>query len=389
MGSFLKSLRWSAVWAPPLEAWTMDRNWNRAEGERLLKAHDYDEAEPYLAHAVADADRDSVSVSKRVRLRVQLADVQRRQSKFAEAEQTLRAAIALAAEVSDGAGYLLCLDALAEVFLAQENFAAAEKVSQEGVRIESELPHPDPLRMARRVHRLGIARYKVGRSGDAIPALKKGLELHERAYGPDHEETHRVLSEMGAIYRAEGLHEEAQRCLRRSLRFHQDAFGAEDPRAIEDLHQLAGSLEESGDNEAAAHEYERVMELKSRMLGRDLEEEAEMQFSLASLYVGWGNYPRARELLAECIGTFKRKGGPRLAVAHETLAQVEEYSGRFHDAARELDRAGKVWEKCPGRTAGLAANLEYRAELLDQLRRKREASWLRERATSLSRAAGA
>jgi hypothetical protein len=76
-------------------------------------------------------------------------------------------------------------------------------------------------------------------------------------------------------------------------------------------------------------------------------------------------------------------------VAHETLAQVEENSGRFHDAARELDRAGKVWEKCPGRTAELAANLEYRAELLDQLRRKREAAWLRERASSLSRAAGA
>src|ERR1700691_6166525 len=113
MGPFLKSLRWSAVWAPPLESWTMDRNWNRAEGERLLQAHNYEEAEPYLVEAVAEADQHSMSAPKRIRLRVQLADVQRRQSKFAEAEQTLRAAIALAAEVSDSAGYLLCLDALA------------------------------------------------------------------------------------------------------------------------------------------------------------------------------------------------------------------------------------------------------------------------------------
>jgi tetratricopeptide (TPR) repeat protein len=386
---FLKSLRWSAVWAPPLESWTMDRNWNRAEGERLLQARNYEEAEPYLAHAVTEADKHSMSVPKRIRLRVQLAEVQRKQGKFTEAEQALRIAIGLAAEVSDGGGYLLCLDALAEVFMGQENFAAAEKVSQEGVRIEAEMPHPDPMRMARRVHRLGIARYRTGRSSDAIPALKKGLELHEQAYGADHEETNRVLSELGAIYRAEGLHDDAQLCLRRSVRFHQNLFGPEDPRSMQDVHQLAGSLEESGDTEAAAREYERVMDLKSRMLGRDLEELAEMQFSLASLYAGWGNYPRARELLAECLGVFKRKGGPRLAVAHETLAQVEENSGRFHDAARELDRAGKVWEKCPGRNIELAANLEYRAELLDQLRRKREASWLRERAASLSRAAGA
>ncbi len=146
---------------------------------------------------------------------------------------------------------------------------------------------------------------------------------------------------------------------------------------------MAGVHEESGDIEAAAAEYERVLYLKERILGRDPEELAGMQFSLASLYIGWGNYPRSRELLAECIGIFKRKAGPRLAVAYETLGQVEELSGRFHDAIRELDRAGKVWEKCPGRTAELAANLEYRAELLLQLRRKREATWLREQAATL------
>ena len=92
----------------------------------------------------------------------------------------------------------------------------------------------------------------------------------------------------------------------------------------------------------------------------------------------------------ECISTFKRQAGPRCAVAMETLAQVEELSGRFQEAVRELDRAGKVWEKCPDRSAELAANLEYRAELLDQLRKKTEASWLREQAARLvSRAARA
>lgn len=158
MVPFLKTLRWSAVRAPSLESWTIDRNWNRAEGERLLKDHNYEEAEPYLAQAADEADKHCMSAPKRIRLRVQLAEVQRKQSKFTEAEKTLRAAIQLAAETSDGTGYLLCLDALAEVFVAQGNFAAAEKVSQEGVRIESALPHPDPVRMARRVHRLGIAR---------------------------------------------------------------------------------------------------------------------------------------------------------------------------------------------------------------------------------------
>jgi bifunctional pyridoxal-dependent enzyme with beta-cystathionase and maltose regulon repressor activities len=82
-----------------------------------------------------------------------------------------------------------------------------------------------------------------------------------------------------------------------------------------------------------------------------------------------------------CIGTFKRKKGARLAVAYELLAHVEEYSGRFRDALVELERAAKAWETCgPERTVELATNMEYRAALLDQLKKKDSANWLREKA---------
>lgn len=388
--SFLKSIFWSAVRAPSLPSWTMDRNWNRAEGERLLAAREYQEAEYYLVAAVTEADRYSLSPAKRVRLRLQLAEAQRRLEKLADAEQTIRKATEIAAQSSDQSGYLMCLDGLADVFMLQENFSAVEKLSQEGIRIESALPHPDPLRMARRVHRLGIARYRTTPSDDVLPALEKGLQLHETAYGSNHPETIRVVSELGAIFRAQGRYEEAKLCLRRSLKAHQNTLGCDHPAAVQDLQQLAGALEDSGDMEGAAAEYEKVILLKQRDIGGEGDQLAELEFSLANLYIGWGNYPRARELLMECIGAFKREAGPRCAVAMETLAQIEELSGRFQEAVRELDRAGKVWEKCPDRSAELAANLEYRAELLDQLRKKTEASWLREQAARLvSRAAGA
>src|SRR5580704_13926316 len=95
--SFLKAISWSAVWAPRLQSWTMDRNWNRAEGERLLAAQEYKEAEYYLTLAVADADLNSLSSAKRVRLRLQLAEAQRKLDQLARAEETIRAAAAIAA----------------------------------------------------------------------------------------------------------------------------------------------------------------------------------------------------------------------------------------------------------------------------------------------------
>ena len=70
----------------------------------------------------------------------------------------------------------------------------------------------------------------------------------------------------------------------------------------------------------------------------------------------------------------------RLAVTYETLGHVEECSGRFNDAVTEFALAGKVWEGMrPERTPELIRNMERRAELLDQLRKKGEASYLREK----------
>jgi tetratricopeptide (TPR) repeat protein len=238
--------------------------------------------------------------------------------------------------------------------------------------------------MARRVHRLGTARHKNGRSEDAIPALEKALKLREDLSGPDHPDTGDLLSELGAIYRAQGRHEDAQTCLHRALRIHQAAHGRDSEEALHDVHHLAGSLEETGDIEGAAELYERVLLQKQLVVGGNLEELAEMQFGLAGMYIGWSNYARARELLAEAVGTFKRTKGTRLAVTYETLAHVEECSGRYLEAVAELARAAKIWELCGDeRRTELAENMEHRAELLEQLRKRSEASWLRERAAEL------
>jgi len=41
-------------------------------------------------------------------------------------------------------------------------------------------------------------------------------------------------------------------------------------------------------------------------------------------------------LLLECVSTFRRKGGVRLAMGYERLAYVEECFGRYAEALREL-----------------------------------------------------
>lgn len=351
--------------------------------------------EPYereLEIAAAEAEARKASATERIRLWLELAELHRniairkgaqRRARLKQAELVARRALEIAAQSQDTPGYITALDGLAEVLAAMKNYPATEKLIQESIRLEAALPHPDPLRTARRIHFLGIIQHRSGKVEDAVPALEKAVQLHEQNFGSQHDETIRVLAELGAVHRARGRYDLAQRCLHHVVRYFQRTKGVVANESIATLAQLAGSYEDGGDRESAAQEYERMLTILQREVGRSLEENGEMQFSIASEYIRWGEYTRARELLTECLGSFKRAGGPRLAVGHELLAQTEEALGHFTDAVRELATAAKAWAKCGNRQKELIVNMNYRAELLDQLKRVKEAEWLREQVAEL------
>jgi tetratricopeptide (TPR) repeat protein len=336
-----------------------------------------------LEDAVASARPSSPD---RVRLQLRLAEAQRKLAnkdpeKLDEAEATIREAIEIAAATSDSSSYLECVDSLAQVYHDRGDYAHMQAFVEEGIRIEASLLHPDQQRMARRVHGLGAAQHLQGL--DAAPVLEKALTLCEQAFGEETPQTGHVLTDLGIVHRAHGRLEDARTTLERALRTHGRTLGYTSPEAMRDVHNLSCTLAESGDVPAAVEVYDRAMVLMDKIVGNDPDEVAELQFSIAELYVQWEHYAGARELLAMCLGTFKRTKGPRLAVAYELTAQIEQISGRYLSALAELERAGKIWQTCgPAKAQELANNLEYRAELLEELRRKDSANWLREQAAA-------
>ncbi len=146
-----------------------------------------------------------------------------------------------------------------------------------------------------------------------------------------------------------------------------------------------------GDLDGAAAQYERVLGLQLRKLGLEKPRgkgRRDAIQALACLQIGWGHYLAARDLLMQAIAARQVRGGSPLAVAHESLAHVEEQEGRVSFALAELEKATKIWEKCdPPRLEDLARNLELRAELSDQLRLRVDAEHLRKRARHMLAAA--
>ncbi len=366
----------------------------RKEGERLFEESDYQGAELHLAQAMVESERRQEPAADRILLRLELGEAQRKQfrggqdfRKLGEAEETMRSALDLASRTNERELLVQVLDGLAAIAADRSQVEEVDRLLHEAAAVEAKLKRRDPMLAARRLHRLGLLRQQRGELREAVQLLAESAAIHEQVLGETHAATAHRLSDLGAVHHALGNHAEAQRCLRRAIRVHEEEHGLDSPEAAADLQMLTASFEASGDIDAAASQLERVLELKLRQVGMDLDTVAEGQWELAIRYIGWRRYSRARELLMEAVGTFKRTGGARLARGYEALGQLEEDSGHYHEALRELARAAKVWESVKSQhTEDLIGNLKHRVFLFNLLRQHKEAAFLQEQLAALSKA---
>ncbi len=398
----LKPENWSTNRISGIANWLVTRDRLLEQAGQCARMGDYGAAERHLSRALEEAAQSRAPRKERIELLLELVETQRkkaaaelarkpeasvdeRRALLAAAARSARSAIEMATASAEPNEFVRCLIALGDVFKEARDYPAMEKVEREALRMAAALPHPNVEWIAARTHRLGYALHHLGRTKEAVKLLERSIDLHQKRYGAESLEVANILADCGVIFRAQGNHARAKECLQRALRIHETTKGADAPETFEDAQQLARVLEESGDLDGAAFQYERVLQIKMRKLGvENLEDVAQMQYHLANLHINWGNLGRARELLQECIGEFRRHGGPRLAIALELLGQLEESLGHYNAAIEELEKAGRAWERCgAARTTELIRNLDYRADLLEQLRRTKDAAWLRERIAAL------
>ncbi len=329
-----------ATWATPhVKDWHRKRHVNVTEGKRHLEARNWSEAEKHLTLALGERSRPA---KQRIELMLSIETAQRHQHKLAEAEQTARQAIELATKDGDRSARALAMEAMVDVQLEQSKYTDAEQTIKEIQQMEESRSSPDHERLARCSRKLGSAYLKSGRQAEAMEAFKRAADLSEQVFGPDHVETANTLAELAAMHGQHGDQVEAQRCIRRALEIHRARLGANSQEASNDLNVLATSLQESGDFEAAMGEYERVLATRERQIGSNREQTAEIQVRLAALYLHKDRYSAARELLIHAVGVLERSGGARLGFALEALASAEECSGRTAEAQRWRDKAVKL-----------------------------------------------
>lgn len=321
-----------AEWATPhVQRWRRKRLEDRVEGERHLASGNFSEAEKHLRAALAVTEQRG-SAKDKTTLRLELAEALRGQQKFDEAGQIVRVAIEAAGKDAGLRGK--ALEALADLQIARGDWADAEKSLQEATELSQKLES-----LARRTHKTATVINRLGRGKEALETYERAEELYEEAYGSSTEQMAALLGETGAVHREQGNHAQAQEYLQRALEIQQVCSAADSREAAENLAQLAASLEESGDLDGAMAQYERALKLKERQIGGSMEDLAEMQARAARMYMNWGEKGKARQLLAQALPQLARKPGPSLIAALETMALLEESSGRREEAQEYRERA--------------------------------------------------
>src|SRR5262249_18726013 len=158
--------------------------------------------------------------------------------------------------------------------------------------------------------------------------LEDSLKMTEMGWGAEHTEMANALTEIGEFHRQVRHHAEAQTCFHRALAIYRKGEEFDSTQACEGLHHLALSLEESGDIEGAAQEYERFLSLSERQIGGKRDRIAQAQVRLAELHLRADRSSMARELLVQAIHTLESVRGNGLQDVLELMAVAEEESGR-------------------------------------------------------------
>jgi tetratricopeptide (TPR) repeat protein len=320
------------------------RNRFTAEGEQKLQIGNYGEAEKSLALAAEEAESRGAPAENRATILRNMAEAQRKLCKLAEAEQTIRQAMALLPDRT-GQGqsqYADCLDVLADVYRDQGNYPRTQTILQEALTLEESLPKPNPELLAKRRQKLALAYHDAGDHAAAGPHFDRALQLHEQTFGPEHSETGRVLSETGAALHKAGDHAEALLRLERALQIHEKTLGADATEVTQDLYYLAVAYEDSGRLDQAAVQYERILMLRRRQVAGNELELAEVFFYLARVYLSLGRMATAEEMAQSAILIMDRKPGLELASTLEILAKIYERSDRGKEAAAANERARSI-----------------------------------------------
>ena len=222
------------------------------------------------------------------------------------------------------------LNNLAELYLAQGNYAAAEPLFQRSLDIrETALgeTHPD---VAQSLNNLALLYQDQGNYAAAEPLYQRSLDIRETALGETHPDVAQSLNNLALLYRVQGNYAAAEPLFQRSLDIYETALGETHPDVAQSLNNLALLYQDQGNYAAAEPLYQRSLDIRETALGETHPDVANSLNNLAALYQDQGNYAAAEPLYQRSLDILETALGethPDVATSLNNLAGLYQAQG--------------------------------------------------------------
>jgi CHAT domain-containing protein/tetratricopeptide (TPR) repeat protein len=230
------------------------------EGERLMRAGQYVQAQPLVEHALELRE---------------------------------------AALGSEHPSLAHCLDLLGHLHRRNGDHVHAEAPLQRALAIwEADLGKHHP-NVAASLNNLALVYSEQGFYARAEPLYERALAILETALGKNHPDVAALLNNLALLYRAQGLYARAEPLYERALAIGDAGLGKHHPSVAQWLENLANLYKAQGFYARAEPLYERALAIREAALGKHHPDVAESLNSLAKLRL-------AQQHLTEALPLFER-----------------------------------------------------------------------------------
>ena len=210
------------------------------------------------------------------------------------------------------------------------------------------------VRCGELLKRLGIYLASRRRTTAAVAVLERALALKEAAYGADHPELVRILTNLGALQREMGDLDASRATFARAVAF-KAANGLDHLAEAAEALAATGSFEQRlGELECARATLDRAVALKETTLGPGDPEVALTLERLSSLQQEMGDLEGARISMERAVAIFEAAlgvGHPAVAETLRSLSTLQQEMGDLEGARTTLERALAIFEAALGADA--------------------------------------
>lgn len=210
------------------------------------------------------------------------------------------------------------------------------------------LEHPNT---ANRISDLGQLYKLMGDYSNAEPLYLRALQIREKALGPEHPDVANSLNNLGMLYFAKGDYSKAEKFDQGGLKINEKALGPEHPSTAMSLNNLAGLYFAKGDYAMGEQLNQRALRIREKVLGPEHPDTAMSLNNLAELYFRLGDHAKAASFFERIVSIQEKARGPEhpyLGMSLCNLAHAYASMGEHAKARTLVERAVYIYDKVLG-----------------------------------------